>query len=60
MRSWPAEHLDEITPQGLSGDLEGLYKFRVGDYVVIYEVLASETVIVIHAVGHRREIYCTS
>jgi hypothetical protein len=39
------------------GDLAGLYKLRVGDYRIIYEVLWDEETIVIHAVGHRREIY---
>ncbi len=39
------------------GDLAGLYKLRVGDYRVIYEVLWDEETIVIHAIGHRREIY---
>ena len=39
------------------GDLIGLYKFRIGDYRVIYEIVHDEKTIVIHAIGHRREIY---
>ena len=35
--------------QSLTGDLAGLYKLRVGDYRVIYEVLAREATIIIHA-----------
>lgn len=54
---WLAENLDSIRPQPLSGDLSDLYKLRVGDYRVIYEILAGEQTIVIHAIGHRREIY---
>lgn len=38
-------------------DLAGFYKLRVGDYRVIYEILHEEQMIVIHEVGHRREIY---
>jgi mRNA interferase RelE/StbE len=33
----------------------GQYRFRVGDYRVIFD--AKETVFLIHAVGHRRDIY---
>jgi len=29
----------------------------VGDYRVIYEILYDEQTIVIHAVGHRKDIY---
>jgi len=54
---WLAENLDAIRLEALTGDLAGLYKLRVGDYRVIYEVLWDEETIVIHAIGHRREIY---
>ena len=55
--NWLAENLDDIRPEALSGDLVGLYKLRVGDYRVIYESIQKERTIVIHAIGHRREIY---
>jgi mRNA interferase RelE/StbE len=55
--NWLAANLDAIRPETLTGDLAGLYKLRVGDYRVIYEVLWNEKTIVIHAIGHRREIY---
>lgn len=55
--NWLATNLEEIRPEALTGDLTGLYKLRVGDYRVIYEVLWDEATIVIHAIGHRREIY---
>lgn len=54
---WLGTHFDEIRPDALTGDLAGLYKLRIGDYGVIYEVLSSERTIVIHALGHRSEIY---
>jgi mRNA interferase RelE/StbE len=34
-----------------------LYKFRIGDYRVVYEILYAEKMIVIHQIGHRSEIY---
>jgi mRNA interferase RelE/StbE len=55
--NWLAANLDSIRPEALTGDLIGLYKLRVGDYRVIYEVIRNEKTIVIHAAGHRREIY---
>jgi mRNA interferase RelE/StbE len=55
--NWLAANLDAIRLEALTGDLAGLYKLRVGDYRVIYEVLWDEKIIVIDAIGHRREIY---
>jgi mRNA interferase RelE/StbE len=55
--NWLAGNLDVIQPEALTGDLTGFYKLRVGDYRVIYEVVHSEKTIMIHAIGHRREIH---
>jgi mRNA interferase RelE/StbE len=54
---WLAENFTALKPQALTGSLTDLYKLRVGDYRVIYEVIRSESLIVVHAIGHRREIY---
>ncbi len=54
---WLAAHLDSVRPEPLTGALSGLYKFRVGDYRVLYEILREEQLILIHAVGHRKDIY---
>ncbi|MGQ9549754.1 MAG: type II toxin-antitoxin system RelE family toxin [Roseiflexus sp.] len=55
--NWLAGNLDAMRPEALTGDLAGFYKLRMGDYRVIYEVFQEEQTIVIHAIGHRREIY---
>jgi len=55
--SWFAENFDFIRPIPLSGNLAGFYKLRVGDYRVVYEILHDESLILVHFVGHRREIY---
>ena len=55
--NWLAVNLDNVRPEPFAGDLAGFYKLRVGDYRVIYEILHGEQVIVIHEIGHRREIY---
>jgi mRNA interferase RelE/StbE len=54
---WLAENLENIRPEPLTGDLAGLYKLRVGDYRVLYEILYDEKAIVVHIIGHRREVY---
>jgi len=54
---WLAENLDAVRPEALTGDLAGLFKLRVGDHRVIYELLRDERLMVIHAIGHRREVY---
>jgi mRNA interferase RelE/StbE len=55
--NWLAANLDTVRLEGLTGELVGLYKLRVGDYRVVYQILHEEQVVVIHAIGHRREIY---
>jgi mRNA interferase RelE/StbE len=54
---WLAENLDNVQPVALKGDLAGFYRLRAGDYRVVYEILHGERVIVVHLIGHRREVY---
>lgn len=54
---WLSENLDRITPLPLTGDLAGFYKFRVGDFRIIYEIQRQENTILVHTIGHRREVY---
>lgn len=53
--TWFAQNFDRVIPEPLGGDLKGLYKFRVGDWRVIY-TLRGDTIHIL-LVGHRREIY---
>jgi len=57
---WLAENLDDISPEPLKGRLRGFYKLREGDYRIVYEILREERVILVHLIGHRREIYKTN
>jgi mRNA interferase RelE/StbE len=52
---WLGENFDDIRHQGLSVNLSGLFKLRIGDYRVIYSF--DDDFITIHQVGHRRDIY---
>ena len=56
---WLAENLDAITPELLSGQWQGVFKLRVGDYRVLYTFDKAEQRIVVHLVGHRSEVYKT-
>jgi mRNA interferase RelE/StbE len=51
---------EEPRPAGallLSGSASPTWRIRAGDYRVLYEVLGDELVVLVVAVGHRREIY---
>ena len=41
----------------LRRNLSGLFKLRVGQYRIIYQIRKSEVVVVVVKVGHRREVY---
>lgn len=41
----------------LKGDFEGYWRYRWGDYRVIYKIAESEILILILRIGHRKEIY---
>jgi len=55
--NWLAANLELIRPEALTGDLMGFYKFRVGDYRILYEILNDEQLIVVHEIGHRQDVY---
>lgn len=54
---WLSENLESLKPTALTGELSGLFKLREGDYRIIDQILHKERRVVIHAIGHRREIY---
>ncbi len=43
--------------QALHGQLEEYWKYRVGDYRLIVEIVDDRLVILVVRIGHRREIY---
>ena len=49
--------VNPFSGEPLLGELEGLWKFRVRRFRIIYEVKRHERIIRIFAVGHRQEIY---
>lgn len=53
--TWFSKYFDAVTPEPLTADMAGLFKLRVGDWRVVYEI--GKDLIVIKAVGHRKDIY---
>ena len=43
--------------KALSGNLAGLWRYRVGDWRIIAKIEDDKLVILVLAIGHRREIY---
>ncbi|MEM4204877.1 MAG: type II toxin-antitoxin system RelE/ParE family toxin [Candidatus Methanomethylicaceae archaeon] len=54
---WLAENFEAITPETLTGQWQGVFKLRVGDYRVLYTCDREKQKIVVHFVRHRREVY---
>lgn len=43
--------------KGLKADLAGLWRYRVGDYRILCQIRDRELLVLVVAVGHRRDIY---
>jgi len=54
---WLAENFEVVTPEALTGQWQGVFKLRVGDYRVLYTSDLEKQKIVVRFVRHRREVY---
>ena len=52
---WFSGNFARVVPKPLTGEFEGTYKLRVGDWRVIYTIEGDG--MIIQSIGHRREIY---
>jgi mRNA interferase RelE/StbE len=43
--------------KALTGDKGGLWRYRIGDYRAICKIEADRSIVLVLAVGHRRDIY---
>ena len=43
--------------KALAGELSGLWRYRVGDYRVVYDIADSEMTIYAIKIAHRKEVY---
>lgn len=59
---WVRKNLDGVTEprrigKPLKGSLNRYWRYRVGDYRIIAEIIDSEFIIDVVKIGHRRDIY---
>ena len=55
---WLAENAAQVHHEPLAAQFAGMYKLRVGEYRVVYTIEGTmQDRLVIHLIGHRREIY---
>ena len=62
IRNWIEKNLintenPRIKGKALTGDLKGLWRYRVGDYRILAEIQDTKIVILILDIGHRSKIY---
>ena len=62
IRTWIEKNLmntenPRIKGKALTGDLKGLWRYRVGDYRILAEIQDTKMVILILDIGHRSKIY---
>jgi mRNA interferase RelE/StbE len=41
----------------LTGDLKGLWRYRVGDYRILVSIEDDRFIVLVVTIGHRREVY---
>ena len=54
---WLSSNIGSTKFFPLKGDLAGLYKLREGSYRIIFEIFHHDLTIIVHSIGHRKEIY---
>ena len=47
------QHLGKV----LTGQFKGFWRYRVGDFRIIYKIAESEILIIVSRIGHRKNIY---
>lgn len=62
IKSWVTKNLVDtdnprIHGKALVGNKSGYWRYRIGDYRLICEIIDNELIILALSIGHRREIY---
>ncbi len=52
-----AQNAEIVDHYALTGEWKGLYRIRVGNYRVIYDLKNDKLIILIVTIGHRRNVY---
>jgi mRNA interferase RelE/StbE len=54
---WLAAHVETIDHVALKGEWSGYFRYRIGDYRVIYDLDREGRIVIVAVVGHRRNVY---
>jgi mRNA interferase RelE/StbE len=54
---WLSQNFSDVTPEKLTGELRRFSRLRIGSYRVIYTADQDKHELVVHLIGHRRDIY---
>lgn len=54
---WLGDHAEEIRHLPLHRELSGLCKRRVGNYRIVYQVVMDDRILIVHRIGHRKDVY---
>lgn len=62
IKSWINKNLVSVdnprfSGKSLTGNLRGLWRYRIGDYRLICDIKDKELIILAISIGHRRDIY---
>lgn len=62
LKSWIEKNIQHcenprVIGKALSGELKGLWRYRIGDYRLICLIQDDKLIILALAIGHRREIF---
>ena len=62
IRTWIEKNLIDtenprVKGKALTGDLKGLWRYRIGDYRILAEIQDAKIVILILDIGHKSKIY---
>ncbi len=55
--AWLAKNFSQIKPEPLTGEWARFFKFRVGDYRVLYKIVHEEHLLAVYRIRHRSEVY---
>ena len=62
LRAWINKNLVDCTDprqhgKGLTANRSGQWRYRIGDYRLLCEIIDNELIILALSVGHRRDVY---
>lgn len=62
LKTWIANNLEgcsnpRLSGKNLTGNRNGQWRYRIGDYRIICEILDDKLIILALSVGHRKKVY---